>query len=487
MAEARLKQVDRSQSYWGQVDVESLIGVEHAARAIWELSQGLDISGFLKDNKSVQGVAGADRTDPRLLISVWVYGLTLGIGSARELERRLEQEPGLRWLCGDERINHHTLSDFRVEHGEGLEKIFSQVLAALSQSGMVKLEELTVDGTKIQAQASGGSLRRERTLREHLEQAEEVVRQLSQWQGEPVSARVEAARRRGARERQQRLKQALGELEQIRPGKREQARVSMSEPEARVMKNGQGGFAPSYNVQSVVDGANKIVLDVEVTQEASDQHQLQPALERIQTQLEAGQPTVMVDGGYLTEQSITAADKDSVALVGPVLDRKEASERSKQQSLKQAGIAAEFGPEAFRILEDGAALECPAGQRLRRISRARNYDQYRAAAKDCAACCHRAQCCLHSGQRSVKIRRVHPVVEAFHHRMQQPEYTVRYKRRGEIAEFPHAWWKDKFRLRKFHVRGLTKVRLEMKWAALAYNIQQWIRLVWRPPVVLSAA
>lgn len=455
------------------------------------LAKGWTSAGFSKDNKSVEGVAGADRTDPRVLISVWVYGLTLGIGSARELERRLEQEPGLRWLCGDERINHHTLSDFRVEHGEALEKIFSQVLAALSQSGMVRLEELTVDGTKIQAQASGGSLRRERTLREQLEQAEEVVRQLNQWQGEPVSARVEAARRRAARERQQRLKQALGELEQIRGSKpaseRAQARVSRSEPEARVMKNGQGGFAPSYNVQSVVDGANKIVLDVEVTQEASDQQQLLPALERMQAQFPVGQPTVMVDGGYLTAQSITAADKDGVALIGPVLDRNQTSERSKQQSLKQAGIGAEFGPEAFRIREDGAALECPAGQRLTRISRARNYDQYRAAAKDCAVCCHRARCCPHSGQRSVKIRRVHPVVEAFHHRMRQPEYTARYQRRGEIAEFPHAWWKDKFRLRKFHVRGLVKVRLEMKWAALAYNIQQWIRLVWRPPVVLSPA
>lgn len=123
--------------------------------------------------------------------------------------------------------------------------------------------------------------------------------------------------------------------------------MSRSEPEARVMKNGQGGFAPSYNVQSVVDGANKIVLDVEVTQEASDQQQLLPALERIQAQREAGQPTVMVDGGYLTAQSITAADQDDVALIGPVLDRDQASERNKQQSLKQAGIGAEFGPEAF--------------------------------------------------------------------------------------------------------------------------------------------
>jgi len=492
MAEARLKRIDRSQSYWGQVDVESLIGTEHAARAIWELSQSLEVSGFLQDNKSVEGVAGADRTDPRLLISVWVYGLTLGIGSARELERRLEQEPGLRWLCGDEPINHHTLSDFRMEHGAALEKIFSQVLAVLSQSGMVRLEELTVDGTKIQAQASGASLRRERTLRERLEQAEAVVKELSQSTSGEASARVEAARRRAAREQRQRLREALQTLEEIRQSKpeaeREQARVSLSEPEARVMKNGQGGFAPSYNVQSVVDAAHTVVLDVEVTQAASDQQQLKPALERIQAQLPAAaRPRVIVDGGYLTEDSIAEADKRGVTLIGPALEREAARKRGQQQSLEQAGIAAEFGPQAFRILEQGAALECPAGQRLARISQARNYDQYRAAAKDCAACSYRASCCPQSGQRSVKIKRAHPVVEAFHHRMQQQECAAIYKRRGEIAEFPHAWWKDKFRLRKFHVRGLAKVRLEMKWAALAYNIQQWIRLVWRPQVVLTPA
>src|ERR1700686_1766660 len=101
MAEARLKRIDRSQSYWGQVAIENLKGAEHVARAIWELSGTLELSAFLEDNQSVEGRAGAERTDPGLLLSVWVYGLTLGIGAARELARRLREEAGLRWLSGD--------------------------------------------------------------------------------------------------------------------------------------------------------------------------------------------------------------------------------------------------------------------------------------------------------------------------------------------------------------------------------------------------
>lgn len=482
MSQPRLKPIDRKQSYWGPIDVENLIGQDHIARAIWELAGTLDLSAFLKDNKAVQGRAGAGRTDPRLLVSVWVYGLTLGIGAARELARRLSQDPGLRWLCGDEEINAHTLSDFRVAHQAALDGLFSQLLAALSQAGMVKLEQLTVDGTKIQAQASSASLRREPTLRERLEQAEAIVEELSQSHCEAADSQRAAARRRAAAEQRARLRQALEELEKIRQdkpaAKRAEARVSVSEPEARVMKNGQGGFAPSYNVQSVVDAANKIVVNVAVTQSAGDQQQLGAALARVgplkpQTQ-------VLVDGGYLTERSIAQAQQRGVELIGPHLEREAGRARGRTQSLQQAGIAAEFGPQAFRIVENGAALECPAGMRLERISKAAGHDQYRAQRSDCGRCEHRARCCPSSGQRSVKIKRTNPVVEAFHRRMRQPEFAALYQVRGPVAEFPHAWWKQKFRLRKFHVRGLAKAQMEITWAALAYNIQQWLRLIWRP-------
>ncbi len=73
-------------------------------------------------------------------------------------------------------------------------------------------------------------------------------------------------------------------------------------------------------------------------------------------------------------------------------------------------------------------------------------------------------------------------VLAFQHRMQQPEAQKIYKRRGEVAEFPNAWIKEKLGLRKFRVFGLAKAATEALWACLTYNVMQWIRLVWRRPV-----
>jgi hypothetical protein len=291
-----------------------------------------------------------------------------------------------------------------------------------------------------------------------------------------------AAQQRAASERQARLKQALQQVQEIAASKpvaqREKARASFSEPEARVMKQGNGGFAPAYNVQSVTDAANKIVVNVEVVRQANDQHQLLGALQRVEPLAPTAQ--VIVDGGYLNEHSIEEALKTGMELIGPAQQRDQQRARNQQQSLAQAGIDAQFGAHAFRILENGAALECPRGKRLKLLSKAAGHDQYRAEASACARCPDRAQCCPSSGRGSVKMKRGSEVVQSFYQRMHEPASKQSYKLRGEVAEFPHAWWKEKFCLRKFHVRGLKKVRLEMKWAALTYNIQQWIRLVWRP-------
>src|SRR5258708_8254411 len=163
---ARLKDIDRNQSYWGGVSVEGLMPADHVARASWEVTEKLEFSGFLKDNKSVEGKQGRQRWDPRLLASVWVYAYSQGIGAAREIERQMEYEPGLRWLTANGKVNYHSLSDFRVDHGEAVEKLFSELLGMLSREGLLDLAEVTQDGTKIRAAAGGSSLRREEKRQE---------------------------------------------------------------------------------------------------------------------------------------------------------------------------------------------------------------------------------------------------------------------------------------------------------------------------------
>ena len=135
--------------------------------------------------------------DPRLLVAVWSWAYSEGISSAREIERQMDYRPELEWLCGMEVVNHHTLSDFRVGHAEALEQIFTQVLAVLSQAGLIDLQQMAADGTRLRSQGATSSERRRGTIEKHLEQARAVVSELAAQTGDEESnKRRQAARRR---------------------------------------------------------------------------------------------------------------------------------------------------------------------------------------------------------------------------------------------------------------------------------------------------
>ena len=239
----KLRRPNRRQFTYAAIDVEALIPADHAARAIWELSGRFDLDGFAAPLRSLEGEAGRPAWEPRLLVSVWIWAYSEGLGSARDIERQCAYHPALQWLCGLETISHKTLSDFRTAHGAALDDLFTQLLALLSQAGLVDLEQVMIDGTRIRSQGSTSSLRRAGTIEQHLRAAREVVETMAEEEGaEQQSRRVRAARQRAARERVERLEQAIEELKKVEEKKRKQprgaaARVSESEPEARVQRS----------------------------------------------------------------------------------------------------------------------------------------------------------------------------------------------------------------------------------------------------------
>jgi len=191
----KLKTVNRLQTMLASIYVEELIAPDHKARAIWHLVEQMDLARFCDTLHTAVGCAGRAAWDPQLLVSIWVYAYSEGIGSAREIERIMQWEPGLQWLSGMVAVNHHTLSDFRVEHKQALDKLFAELLAMLESAGVVSLEQVMHDGTKIRAVAGADTFRREKTLRERLQEARALVAQMGDPRAEaPRKDRQQAAR-----------------------------------------------------------------------------------------------------------------------------------------------------------------------------------------------------------------------------------------------------------------------------------------------------
>ena len=488
-ATKRLKPIDRSQCFWGAIDIEKLIEEDHPARGIWAMVNQLDLTRLEEKIKAVEGRAGQSRLDPRLLMSLWIYGYSEGTSSARELSRMCEYEPGCQWLTGMQGVNYHTLSDFRVDHKDELDGIFVQVLGLLSGEALIEMKRITQDGTKVKAQAGGNSFRREERVRQHLQLAREQVEAMGSPESEELSQRVIQARKRASREKKQRLEEALKELEQIQKTRAEsekaQVRVSETDPEARVMKQPHGGFTPSYNVQISTDAANGIIVGVDVTQAGNDCDQLVNGIERVEANTGQTPEQVLVDGGYTMKNSnIEAMAERGIDLNGPIV------ENNSEASLKQRGIQPEFYPDKFRYDETTDTFTCPAHKTLRQ-SRTRPCEgrieyTYRASAADCRACSFQDRCCPKNSPRMVVRKEDSPAVKAFRAKMETEPAKQLYRTRAQIAEFPHAWIKEKLGLRRFRLRGRQKVRAEAVWTCLTYNIQQWLRLVWRRSVQTTA-
>jgi transposase len=483
-AEPRLRTINRDQTVLVQMYVEELIPPDHKARAIWELMGRLELKGFLEPLKVRRGGAGRPAWDPRLLVSLWVYAYSEGISSAREIERLMEWEPGFQWLGGLASVSHHTLSDFRVEWDKELDDLFAQVLGLLEASGLLSLERVMHDGTKIRAQAGSDTFRREKSLREHLERAREVVKSMGDPQAEaPAKNRKEAAQQRAAQERRNRLDQAVKEWEglakEATEPEKEKLRVSLTEPEARQMKHGDNAIAPSYNAQISTEAQNKIIVGVHLSQCSSDANSLLPAIEEVKENLDREPAQVVVDGGFTNRNNIVGCAEKKIDLVGSLPDPVERSEAA----MKSLGIDPAFAPHHFKILEEGKRLECPAGCVLNYVRQNRKrgdlYYQYQSRGEDCQACEYQKRCCPKEPERgrTVSIRmEEHPDIAAFRKKMEQPEAKAIYRQRGPVAEFPNAWIKEKLGLRKFRVRGLLKAGTELMWACLTYNVMQWLRL-----------
>ena len=338
-AQVRLRRPDRMQVTMRVECDDQLIPQVHQARIIWSVLEKLDLSAFHQSIKARDGVCGRDATDPKLLVALWLYAATRGVGSARELARLCVESRPYRWLCGGVTFNHHSLSDFRVGHATALDELFTQLLAALVERDLVKVRRISQDGTRVRAAAGSSSFRRGQRLEQLLEQAKTHMSELRTLLDDPeksagLSAKKKAARLRAAKDRQDRVEAAIAVLPEIkarqqaaakqagngkygRKIKNNQPRVSTTDPEARVMKMPNGGFAPAVNIQLATDTESRAIMGVDVCNSGSDKGQAPPMRKQVEDRTGLKVQEHLMDGGFLVLDEIDRAAEAGVTVFAP--------------------------------------------------------------------------------------------------------------------------------------------------------------------------
>ena len=330
----RLETAERSQVEFQQSSLDDLLSADHRARQVWDYVEGLDLGVLYGRVRTTVQSTGRPAIDPAILMSLWLYGTLEGVGSARLLDRLCTSDAAYRWLCGGVSVNYHTLSDFRSEAGPVLDDLLSRSMVGLIASGLVDVQTIAVDGLRVRASAGSSSFRSGGRLAELHAAAKEAVEQLrAEVEEDPGSAerRTKARRQAVAEDRLQRLEEARrahAELEEQRqeadckqrrkkPRGGKPVRASTSDPQARVMKMGDGGYRPAYNVQIMTAAEGAHIIGLSVTNHGTDHGLAKPAADEVERRYGIKPRRALADGGYYSKADIEALHAEKIELFCP--------------------------------------------------------------------------------------------------------------------------------------------------------------------------
>ena len=520
MSGFRQPEVPREQMVLWSQRLEDAIPADHPVRLFDEL---LHSEAFAKTFAGWERYydlrEGQPPYHPRDLAGLYLYGMLNRKRSSRQLESACYNQLDVIWLLSGQRPDHSTIAAFVSEHGKMLKQLFGDVLAVGIRAGLVKLEHVAVDGSKIEADAGRESVRKEEKIRSWLGHLDEKIAALqAEWERNeqqeatlfgdrapwsPTGGRTPAQRLAGMRRQQERLRRALVEIkrrqEESVGDKPVKAIGSTTDPDSRCMKDKEGRVKPNYNTQAVVDAETGMIVASAVNDAPEDSGQLTPMLEEVEANGGPRPAAVSADSQYNTGPELAKLEEQGI--VGYLPDSGENSAAEQESPETVAAVAAVrggacLGEEQWSALprnsekkldksaltydQAGDAYRCPAGHRLTLLRASRNQKKWGqairrqygfAADPPCAQCPHAAMCCRDPSKgRMVNRDQYEEHRERLRARMGSEAGRAMYKRRREIVEPRFGHIKHNLGVRRFLRRGLEKVRTEWGMVCTAVNV-----------------
>jgi transposase len=313
----------------------------HLAYFISDVVDHLDVSAIVSRYEEEKG---NPPYHPVMMVKVLLYAYCIGVPSSRKIERRLEEDISFRVLGANNTPDFRTISDFRKDHLQALGALFVQVLKLCQRVGLVKLGHVSIDGTKIKANASKHKAmsykrmkeeeaRFEAEVQELLKKAEVVDEEEDRKYGKDKRG-DELPKELGFREgRLKKIREARTALEAEARAKAEQAKDkggkatgvpedkaqrNFTDPESRIMPAPGGKhFEQAYNAQAAVDSANQVIVAAEVTDQPSDKGQAVPMMEQVKANT-GGLPREMsADAGYFSSDAVTDLSANGIEVYLP--------------------------------------------------------------------------------------------------------------------------------------------------------------------------
>ncbi|MCB0392816.1 MAG: transposase [Bdellovibrionales bacterium] len=318
--------------------LDTLIPHDHEVRTVWKFVEQLDLSGIGERNISLRDNPGRPALDPRVLISLWIYAISQGVISARQISKLCEDHRGFIWLAGGNTISHHTLSKFRSQNSDLFEDLVIQSIAMLVNKELINLEEVAQDGVKIKANASTATYHRKKTLVQMKQEVKKRIEVLEDLQKKGKLDTLEKRKKEkelaAAKEKEKDITEAIKELEKYKQQRNENRskhgkkklskkevmnlRVSRVDPECRKMRMAGGNFQLAHNIQIATDLNSELAIGVRVTQNGTDGGEMSKMHNQLKNMYQRDFKSYVVDDGYASRADIESVQMQGTKVYIPI-------------------------------------------------------------------------------------------------------------------------------------------------------------------------
>lgn len=469
---AKFKALKEKQFLLLPPSVEDFVPEGHLARVVSEVVDSLDTSKI--ENKYSD--LGQNTYHPKILLKILFYGYAVGVRSGRKISSKCETDTSFMYLAQMYQPDFRTINDFRKNNTKEIENCFVDIVGICEGLGMVKVGSISIDGTKIRANASARRSKDkegyqkwlsclEEEIQKILREAEETDDEEDKIYGDKRGDELPEDLRKKEK-LTEKIREAVKELDQAK----EKTKRNFTDPDARFMKERAGVTSPAYNCQlAVVD--TQVIVAADVTTEANDRNQLATMVEKTEENAQKEVTEVIADSGYSSYENYEYLDK--VGKEAFVPDQYLEKVKNKEYERKEN----KYHKENFTFKKEDNSYICPEGKRLKLYKRGaddrgktkRVHAIYRGT--ECQGCSVK-HLCTSQKARTVARELREELQEKARERLLSEEGRQTYKKRLYTVEPPFGHLKHNLGYRAFLLRTLEKVRAEFKLMCIGYNLRK---------------
>ena len=463
------KKYDQKQQLLFPPSLDDFVPMDHVARTIDSIVERLDLSCII----SRYSEEGQPAYHPRLMLKVLFYAYSQGITSSRMIEDCLRRDAVFMFLAAMQKPDYRTVCLFRTKYLDCVVLLFRQILQVCMEMDMVGLVNVSIDGTKIKANASRKRSKDkdqiDREIKRWMEAAERVDDEEDDLYGDgsPFKLPRELVDRRTREEKIDKALKRIRELEDAGRKIEESGvkTINLTDEDARLMKVGSQ-FKPGYNGQLAVDSRCQVIVACDLTCDESDYGQLVPMVEQVEENLDELPCVISTDSGYANYDNLEyLGGKDVFGLIP-----------DKMLMVEEAGKNKYYSRSKFVYDASADRYACPTGKLLFRKTRKPVKDGgyvivYHARELDCMSCPDRLKC-TRSKRRTLCRNPREYLVEEMRQRLKTPVGKVLYKLRKTTVEPVNGNIKYNKNFDMFRLRGKTKAKIEFVLMSIAHNIDK---------------